>query len=182
MIDLLNNEAGQPFQRIGVMGPSMCGKSTLVQTLSHEYFLREKRQTIALVPMDKSIAAWGAHSRVFRDREQFLDFVQETINCLIVVEDASVTINKDRDVNFLFTTIRHQGHKLIVVGHHATNLTPQMRDGIERLFLFAQNKDSLELWQNIFPQIDFSQALTLQRYEFFSCANFQPSIVSKLKR
>jgi chromosomal replication initiation ATPase DnaA len=182
MIDLLTTEDGKPFMRLAVMGPSMCGKSTLVQTISHEYFLRERRQTIALVPHDKSVASWGSHSRIFRDKDQFLDFVKETHDCLIVVEDASTTIKQDRDCDFLFTTIRHRGHKLIVVGHRATNLTPQMRDGVERLFLFAQNKESIEIWQSIFPQIDFSHTLTLQRYEFFTCANFQPSLVSKLKR
>ncbi len=175
----------EDYNRFGVFGPSESGKSTLAQKISLEFFIRQKRFTVALLrsTSDKTANGWGKHSRLFYDAGQFLEVVRTTQNCLIVVEDASATIGGDKEFTDLFTCIRHQGHKLLVVGHHASNLSPEMRDGIQRIFLFLQNKDAIQsYWSNIFPGHDLTCATRLQQYEFVTCANYKPLIKSKLEK
>ena len=92
----------------------------------------------------------------------------------MVVDDASVTINRDGELNGVFTTLRHQGHKLLVIGHSAGNLLPQMREQLQRIFLFLQNRDSVEKWAIVFPGSDLTPATQLQQYEFLTVANYQP--------
>jgi len=175
MMDIFTN-----WKRFGVFGPSECGKSTLAHHISRQIYLNEGRFTVALVPMDADVIAWGAHTTIFRDKEQFLTFVRSQRGYLVAVEDASLTINRDGDMTDFFTCIRHQNHKLLVMGHDATNLTRQMRDNIQRIFLFLQNQDGLEFWRGVFPGCDLSPALHLQQYEFITAANFQPVIKSKI--
>lgn len=175
MRDLFSN-----WKRFGIFGPSECGKSTVAHAISYQIFLNEQRHTVALVTMDADVIPWGAHSTIYRDKDQFLDFVRNHRGYLVVVEDASSTINRDADVTDLFTCIRHQNHKLLVIGHDATNLTRQMRANLQRLFLFRQDQEAIDFWKGLFPGIDLTPAMALEQYEFITVANFQPVIKSKI--
>jgi hypothetical protein len=180
MIDLF-----QKYNRFGVFGASESGKSTLAQKISMEFFVREKRFSIVLLRnnADKTGNGWGKHSRIYYDAVQFLEAVRSSGNCLVVVEDASATIGGDKEFTDLFTCIRHQGHKLLVIGHHASNLSPEMRDGIQRIFLFLQNEDAIRnYWSKIFPAHDLECTKRLEQYQFATLANYQPLLICKLKK
>lgn len=179
MIDLF-----EKYNRFGIFGPSESGKSTLAQRISLEFFTREKRFTVALLrPMDKTSTTWGKHARIFYNCGQFLAFVRSTNNCLIVVEDASSTIGGDKEFTDLFTCIRHQDHKLLVIGHHASNLSPEMRDSLQRCFFFLQNEDAIRsYWSKIFPGQDLTASMKLQQYWCMTVANYKTPIIFKLEK
>lgn len=159
-------------KRFGIFGASESGKSTLAKKISAHMYKMENRATIVLDPISKS--NWGSHAKVFTDETGFWDYIFKARNSLVIVDDASVTINRDSELNGVFTTLRHQGHKLLVIGHSASNLLPQMRDQIQRIFLFLQNKKSIEVWENIFPQQNLDPALSLKQYQYLTTANYCP--------
>lgn len=179
MIDLFTQ-----YNRFGIFGASESGKTTLAKRVSQEIFAHERRPSICLFHLERTPASWGKHARGFYNRDEFLTNVRTaTTGALVVVEDASVTIAADKDVTDLFTCIRHQNHKLLVIGHHAANLTPEMRDSLQRVFLFLQNDDAIKnYWSKIFPGHDLTPATQLQQYEFLTVANYQPLLKSQLAK
>lgn len=191
MNDLFSDSNGKPYSRFGVFGPSECGKSTLSQRISMEFWLREKRRTIALLqPTDKTSGGWGKHATIFRDRENFFNEVQKSIPAdapckghLVVIEDASVTIGGDKDFTHFFTCLRHADHKTLAIGHHPADLAPVMRDSIQRIFLFLQNEDAVKgYWKNIFQTCDLMPATKLQQYECLTAANWKRPGIFKLAK
>lgn len=159
-------------KRFGIFGASESGKTTLAKKISAHFFLNEKRKSMVLDPVEKG--NWGDHAKVFHDEAIFWKDIFKAKNCLVIVDDGSVTINRDNELNGVFTTLRHCGHKLLVIGHHPQNLLPQMREQIQRVFLFSQTDKSLELWSLNYPQADLSPSKTLQQYEFLTVANYSP--------
>jgi hypothetical protein len=178
----MNTQFFNNHKRFGIFGASESGKSTLAKKISAAMWANEKRPTIVLDPVSKS--NWGNHAKVFTNEESFWKyiFLPKVRNCLVIVDDASVTINRDSELNGVFTVLRHQQHKLLVIGHSANNLLPQMRDQIQRIFLFLQNRQSVEKWANVFPQAELEQATNLQQYEFITYANYCPLQKFKLSK
>jgi molybdopterin-guanine dinucleotide biosynthesis protein len=167
------NELFVNYKRFGIFGASESGKTTLAKKISYHFWQTERRPSIVLDCVSKS--NWGAHAAVFVNEEKFWKYIFEAKNALIVVDDASVTINRDNELNGVFTTMRHQGHKLLVIGHSAGNLLPQMREQLQRIFLFLQNEDSIKKWENVFPTADLQGATQLKQYEFLTVANYSPA-------
>jgi len=178
MIDLFTE-----YNRFGIFGASESGKTTLAKRVSQEIFAREKRPSICLFHLERNPASWGKHVNGHFNRDEFLAMVRGTNGALVVVEDASVTVAADKDVTDLFTCIRHQNHKLLVIGHHAANLTPEMRDSLQRVFLFLQNDDAIQhYWSKIFPGHDLTCATQLQQFEILTVANYKPLLKFKLSK
>jgi molybdopterin-guanine dinucleotide biosynthesis protein len=175
MIDLFSD-----YKRFGIFGASESGKTTLAKKISAHLWKREKRPTLVLDAV--SVSNWGGHATVFTKEEIFWRVIFQKTNSLVIVDDASVTINRDNELNGVFTTLRHQGHKLIVIGHSAGNLLPQMREQLQRIFLFLQNRKSIEAWETVFPMQDLSAATQLQQYEFLTVANYSPPQKFKLTK
>jgi hypothetical protein len=174
------NDLFKNYKRFGIFGPSESGKTTLAKKIAFHFYRTEKRESLVLDAIAKDY--WGEHAKVFVNETEFWEVIFKTRNCLVVVDDSSSTINRDRDLNRVFTTLRHQGHKLLVIGHHASNLLPEMRDQLQRIFLFLQNADSVDKWQMVFPGADLSQATQLRQYEFLTVANYQPPLKVKLTK
>jgi len=175
MSDLFSN-----YKRFGIFGPSESGKTTLAKKIAWHFWTKEKRPALVLDAVSKSY--WGEHSKVYTSEDKFWQDIFKARDCLVVVDDASVTINRDNELNGVFTTLRHQGHKLLVIGHSAGNLLPQMREQLQRIFLFLQNRDSVEKWETVFPGADLTGATKLAQYEFITVANYQPPIRVKLSK
>lgn len=154
------------YKRFGVFGPSESGKSTLAKKIAFHLNNTEKRKTLVLDPISRSF--WGNHATVYTNETEFWQEIFKQRDCLVVVDDASVTINRDAELNGVFTTMRHQGHKLLVIGHSAENLLPQMRQQLQRVFLFMQGQKSKEDWERIFPTKKLDALLTLKQYEFIT--------------
>lgn len=162
----------QKYKRFGIFGPSESGKTTLAKKIAFHLYQTEKRRAIVLDRVAKEY--WGEHATVYTNQEQFNKDIYIATDALVVVDDGSVTINRDNELSGLFTTLRHQRHKLLVIGHSASNLLPQMREQLQRIFLFLQNRESVEKWEVVFPGADLTAATQLQQYEFLTVANYQP--------
>ena len=166
------NNLFSEHKRFGIFGASESGKSTLAKKISGFIHSSERRPSIVLDPYSRD--NWGRHAVVFTDEAKFWKHIFQAKNSLVIVDDASATINRDRELSNVFTTLRHQGHKLLVIGHDASNLLPQMRAQLQRVFLFLQNKHSVEEWEIVFPGQDLTPATKLQKFEFLTVANYHP--------
>lgn len=175
MNDLFSN-----YKRFGIFGASESGKSTLAKKISAVIFQKENRRSLVLDPLSRD--NWGSHATVYTDEKKFWDDIFKLKNNLVIVDDASKTINRDRELSPVFTALRHNGHKLLVVGHDSGNLLPEMRAQLQRVFLFLQNQDSIDNWEVIFPGHDLSPAKKLGQYEFLTVANYQPLERFKLSK
>lgn len=171
MNNIVKTDLFSKLKRFGIFGASESGKSTLARKISLLMWRVEKRPTIALDPISQ--ADWGKHAKVFTNEEKFFENIFKVKNCFVIMDDGSVTINRDAELSGVFTTLRHQDHKLLVIGHSASNLLPQMRDQIQRIFLFKQNESSIKMWENNFPGIDLTPALGLAQYEFYTVAPYE---------
>jgi ABC-type Mn2+/Zn2+ transport system ATPase subunit len=160
------------YKRFGIFGPSESGKTTLAKKISRHISKAEGRKSFVLDPVAAS--NWGPHAQVYTDDTFWDEIFTKHENGLVIVDDASVTIDRDSKYSGLFTTLRHKGHKLIVIGHNAGNLLPQMRDQLQRIFLFLQNEDSVKKWHALFPGQDLDQAMQLKQYQFITVANHEP--------
>lgn len=174
------------MDEIGVFGPTKCGKTTLVKALCREFHKQQGLKTVALDPWrDKpGEPPWGPHATVFRPdvnngAQMFWETVWQSQRCVIVVDETTTTIARDKEKESLFTAIRHNHHKLIVIGHNGRSLTPTMRQQLDGLFLFLQSPKAAQVWVEETACQELIQATTLGKYEFLRYERFQP--VRKLK-
>ncbi len=110
--------------------------------------------------------SWHKTAKVFSDDTEFWKCVWSSQQCLIVVDDGSATVKRDRQLIPVFTTMRHLQHELAVIGHSGTNLLPEMREQLDTLYLFRQTEKAAKIWVETFTDERLMQATTLQQYEF----------------
>lgn len=144
-------------------GPKLSGKTTLVKKLGEEYWLQENRKALVF---DPNLEDWGPYFWVTDDESKFWPAVWGNTNCLIIIEEAAATINRDRTLVPAFTRIRHLGHKVLVVGHAGTDLLPTMRQQIDTIYLFRQPESAAKMWAENFSEPRLLSATTLKQYEF----------------
>lgn len=164
--------------RGGIFGPSLSGKTTLAKALSKEYWAQNKMRSLVL---DLNNESWGEQALVTADEKTFWPMVWRTNDCLVIVDEGTETIRRDKTLVPAFTRLRHHKHKLLVVGHSGTNLLPIMRQQIDTLYLFLQDEDSAKQWAKDFIQKDLLQAVELQQFEFLYCRRWQPCKKLRLK-
>lgn len=162
----------------GIFGPKLCGKTTLAQELSKEYWCRKAIRTFAL---DPHLDTWGEQAWVTDNQDKFWDVVWHTKGGLVIVDEAAATINRDRELMRVFTMLRHNRHKLIVIGHSGGDLLPGMRNNLDTLYLFKQPESSLEYWVDAFCEPKIREAATLERYQFLEIHSFAQPIKKKLQ-
>lgn len=177
------------MDEIGVFGPTKCGKTTLVKELCRQFHAKHGLKTIALDKWrDKpGEEPWGPHAVVFRSDipEESLLFektIWASLYCVVVIDEATETIARDREKESLFTAIRHQHHKLIVIGHNGASLTPTMRQQLDTLFLFAQSNKAIKMWTEETACENLWGAATCGQYEFIRYERFQPVRKQRLIR
>ena len=169
------------MKRIGIFGASECGKTTLAIHLSRAYWQENQLATLALDPW-LSEHRWGPQAWVTKDESIFWDAVWKRRGDLVIVDEGSSTIARDRDLIPLFVKIRHQKHTLLVVGHDATDLLPTMRRNLNELFLFCQPPESIKLWNQSLPGMrGLDAAAELNQFEFVHCENFSTAQRKRLK-
>lgn len=164
----MNNQ--QTF-RIGIFGPSLCGKTTLAKVLSKEYHKTHKMATLVLDPNND--ADWGPHAKVFVDETQFWDVCWKSEHCLVIAEEAAETINRNKELISVFTRLRHKHHILMVIGHSGTNLLPVMRQQIDTLYLFRQGEKASKVWAEDAMEPRLLASSSLNQFEFIFYKRFQ---------
>lgn len=160
----------------GIFGPKLSGKTTLAKALSGEYWRQRNMVTYVLDPWK---SAWGPHAWVQNDEEYFWDTVWQKKGGLVIVDDGSSTIARDKELIPVFTMMRHNHHKLLIIGHNGANLLPEMRQEIDTLYLFRQPIPSCKAWYENFANIGLLEAANLQQYEFLECHSFGGDCVKR---
>ncbi len=170
------------FNRAGVFGPSESGKSFLVHRLVLEFAQKYKTKSLILDPHTHEWHRWPTEAVGFitEDEKKFWPVVWQSKACIVVVEEASSTIARNRDLIPLFTRLRHQMHRLIVIGHSGMDLLPVMRQQFNQLYLFRQSIDSAKVWANEMTEPKLRDAVTLKQFEFLSYRMFQTPVKMKL--
>lgn len=156
--------------RAGIFGPSMSGKTTLAKALSSQYWNTQKIKSLVLDPNSDQ---WGAHAIVTNDEKKFWDLVWASRKCLVIVEESSETINRDKELTPVFTRMRHSEHKLIVIGHSGASLLPVMRQQFDTLYLFLQGRKAAVTWSEECMSEHLMSCTSLQQYEFLFWERFR---------
>lgn len=147
----------------GIFGPKLSGKTTLARAISRDYWLKHKIRSLVLDPNGEH---YGEHAFVTPDEKVFWPNVWKTRGCLIIVDEAAETIKRDKDLIPVFTRLRHNVHKLIVIGHSGVSLLPVMREQIDTIYLFRQNRKAADTWAEVMTEDGLLDAVNLRQYEF----------------
>ena len=157
---------------VGIFGPGLSGKTTLAKYLSRTYWQNHGIKTVAL---DIHREAWGPQAWVTERSEQFEAMVWAEKSCAVFMDEAGDTINRQKDRTPFFTRIRHNGHKLHVIGHSGSSLLPVQREQFHTLFLFRQPASACKVWAELFADDEIYEATTLAQYEFLWCRLYHPT-------
>lgn len=167
------------MESAGIFGPKLSGKTTLAKELSRQHWVRAQRRSLVL---DINLENWGPQAWVTDNEEKFWHVVWRANGkpSLVIVDEATETINRDKGLIRVFTRLRHLHHKLIVIGHHGSNLLPIMRDQFDTLYLFRQSEKSAKEWAETMTQPGFEAAAGLPQYEFLYGEKFKEPVKRKL--
>ena len=178
------------MKRICIAGASECGKTTLAIELSRAYWRNHKMPSLVL-DIWKAENSWGKQAWVTADEKKFFGTEENQYadgaiwkrrGDLVIVDEASTVIARDRNLVPIFTRIRHCEHTLLVICHDATDLLPTMRRNLNELFLFCQPVKAIPLWQQDLPTMrGMEKATNLDKYFFLHCKNFSEATPKKLK-
>ncbi len=155
---------------VGIFGPGLSGKTTLAKALSRSFFAQGTRSLC----LDINGEEWGPGATVFKDESRFWETVWANEKHAIFCDEAAETIARDKELISVFTRLRHNGHKLIVMGHSAGDLLPVMRRQISTLYLFRQDPDACKIWARLFNEPLIMNAADLDQYEFIHAELWGP--------
>ena len=162
----------------GFFGPTACGKTTLAQALAVE----KQKNGLAVLVCDPIGVHWPAATWQTTDALLLLEKAKRARNCRIFIEEASLSVARDRDLSWLFTTARHAGHMTHVIGQDGASLLPAMRQQLSSVYLFRCHPDLAEMWARQFARPEIaSQAPQLEQFEFLVCSAFLPLKRLRLK-
>lgn len=164
----------------GIFGSKMSGKTTLAKSISVEYW---KRHRMASLVLDPNRETWGTQAKAFTNEQEFWESVWNAKQpYLVVVDESTETIARNKELTPVFTRLRHLHHKLLVIGHHGTNLLPVMREQIDTLYLFRQSLEAGKIWAKIFMQAELlDKSVQLNQYEFVHTSLYGSPKVYRLK-
>jgi len=163
----------------GIFGPKLSGKSTLAKHLSIAYWTKKKMRSLVLDPHGE---VWGPQAWRTDNEQKFWNAVWKTRHCLVIVEEAAATIRRERELVPVFTRLRHNCHKLLVIGHDGTDLLPVMRRQFDTVFLFLQPDEAVKLWKQDLPSVKGLDAASgLGQYEFLRGELFKPAVKMRLR-
>lgn len=162
----------------GIFGPKKSGKTTLARELAKSYWAGEDRASLVF---DPNLDTWPdccwqpptEYAGSENYEAVFWHTVWTTKNKLIICDDAANTINRNPELNDVFTRINHNGHKLLVIGHSGTNLLPQHREQLDVVYLFRNTTESGRWWYDVFGYDDCFKINGLKRYEFLEVQQYK---------
>ena len=163
----------------GIFGPKLSGKTTLAVAISRQYYVSQGIRSLVL---DPHLENWGGQALATADEEKFWGMVWKSKNCLIIVEEAAATIRRERELVPVFTRLRHNQHKLIIVGHSGMDLLPVMRQQLDELYLFRQPASAAAVWAEVFTQDELLNSVSLAQFEFLHTRLYGSCRRLKLKK
>ena len=160
----------------GIFGMIQSGKTTLARKISWHFWRTKQQRSIYLDLKKDPVRNWWPDSgQVFFEEEAFWNAAWTNENLVVVVDEAAVSINRNRDLMAVFTMMNGRHHRLIVCGHSGADLLPAMRQQLGYLFLFRQAVEAADMWRSQFADEQIMQATTLDQFQFLLAARFKPA-------
>lgn len=158
---------------VGIFGPTRSGKTTLAQKLAQAYAAAGR----AVLVCDPMGVTWPAAAWQTLDAGALVKKAQASRNCMIFIEEASLSIARDRSLSWLFVAAGNPaagGHTTHIVGQDGASLLPAMRQQLSTIYLFRCHPDFASTWARQFamPEIE-TAAPTLEKYEFLKIRAFE---------
>src|SRR6478735_11737629 len=101
------------MERVVIVGPSQCGKTTLGNTLQAQAARRGiPGLALSIFPHQWQGCHWATASMA-----AFVEYAKRARGCCLCVDESGQTINRNPDAEWLFTTSRHSEHDLIAMCH-----------------------------------------------------------------
>lgn len=147
----------------GVSAPSKGGKSHFARAIAQAFMSAGKRVLVC----DPLGYQWPA-TWVTTDMSEFITTAKREKDCLLLIDESGLAIDRDKSLRWLFVTSRHNHHVTYALMQDYTQLIPEMRKQLTQLFLFACHPDEAEVWSRQFHRCadDITQhAPRLERYE-----------------
>lgn len=158
---------------VGIFGPTRSGKTTLAQALAAEY----QKNGRAVLVCDPLGIRWPCSAWQTTNASALVSKARASRNCMIFVEEASLSIARDRSLSWLFVAAGNPaagGHVTHIVGQDGGSLLPAMRQQLSTVYLFRCHPDLAEIWARQFAQPEVSEiAPTLEKYEFLRVRSFE---------
>jgi hypothetical protein len=179
----------------GIFGMKRSGKTTLARKLIWHFWRTKQQRALVLDPKGEwwpecatvfKIVPGGTPEQTYDQNagviKTFWDTVWANTSCVVVVDEAAMTISRDRNLMPAFTMMNSRKHRFVVVGHSGADLLPGMRQQLDYLFLFLQSGNAAEMWRDEFNDEHFqtgvhvADAITLGQFEYICASRFQPAI------
>lgn len=168
---------------ICIAGMIRSGKTTLARKLIWHYWKSKQQRAIVLDPKGEW---WPSCAEIFRlnvndfegNKEicrKFWETVWANQNCVIVADEAAVTIARERDLMPAFTMMNRNSHRFIFICHSGADLLPGMRGQIDHLFLFLQSPEGMDVWRDQFADERLREAIRLEKYQCLLARRFKPA-------
>lgn len=153
------------------VGPTGCGKSALAKEKARAGLAAGFRVLVCDPLNDEWPCTWQTTSL-----EEFVAVAKQSRRCLLFVDEAGQSINRDKGAEWLFATARHWGHKTHVLSQGGTQMTPLMRGQISTLCLFGCTPGVAGLWAEEFnePRLLAAADQTFPRFQFLFKRRFEP--------
>jgi hypothetical protein len=124
----------------GISCPSKGGKSHLLRHLARQ-FRRAGNDVLFCDPLGY---AWPA-TWVTTDLHALMAEAKRRRNCALFIDEAGMTaLDHDKDLKWLYTTSRHQGHVCYVAMQDYTQVAKGIRKQFTQLFLFCCHPDEAD--------------------------------------
>lgn len=160
----------------GIFGMIQSGKTTLARKLAWHFWRKKNQRSIYFDPKRDPVKNWWPEcGQTFYEEEKFWDAAWNNENLVVVVDEAAVSISRNRDLMSVFTMMNGRKHRLIVIGHSGSDLLPGMRQQIGTLLLFRQAVEAADMWRQQFADAEIMQSTTLNKFEFLMAERFKPA-------
>ncbi len=101
-----------------------------------------------------------------------MEIAQGARNCHLFIEEASLSIDRDRSLSWFFTTAGNPafGHLTHIIGQDGSSLLPAMRQQLATVYLFRCHPDLAQIWARQFADPRIAElAPRLEKFEFVIC-------------
>jgi hypothetical protein len=155
-----------------IVGRTMTGKTTLAKRMAAKSHALGR----AVLVLDPLLAPGWQADYVTDDPQKFLAIVKKNKRCTLIIDEAGETCGQhEKDMRWLATQSRHEGHNSIFLSQRANLVARTIRDNCATLCCFRVSVDDAKLLANDLASTDLLQANMLQQGEFFYCQGLKPA-------
>ncbi len=154
-----------------IIGMTGSGKTSVATAMSGMY----QQKGVKVIVLDPMLDPRWKADFITHNRGVFLQVMQhpETQSCAVFVDESGEMIGQHgKELFWLATRSRHAGHNVHFICQRAKQISPNVREQCEYLFMFKTALDSSKEIANDFNRPELQEANTLQQFEYFQCSRY----------